>query len=305
MVDRLTGVSVFVEAAEAGGFAAAAQRLNLSRSAVGKSIARLEERLGARLFHRTTRSQALTEDGQVFYERCLRALAEIRDGEAMLDSGRRDVSGRLRVTMPALFGRACVAPLLLKLAAQHPALELELNFNDRRVDLIEEGYDLAIRNGALESDMNLITRRVAQQRMTVCAAPAYLREHGAPLTLAALADHQAILYGRSGQPRSWLFPVMGGPSVEIMPRSRFIFDALDAVADAAVAGAGLAWMPCWLVADRVRRGELIRVLTEHPGLVFDVHALWPRSPLQPLRVRAAIDILVANLSRLMSNEVGL
>ncbi|MBP0578810.1 LysR family transcriptional regulator [Labrys sp. LIt4] len=304
-MDRLNGVSVFVEAVEAGGFAAAAQRLNLSRSAVGKSIARLEERLGARLFHRTTRSQALTEDGQVFYERCLRALAEIREGEALLDSGRRDVSGRLRVTMPALFGRVCVAPLLLRLAAQHPALELELNFNDRRVDLIEEGYDLAIRNGTLESDMNLITRRVALQRMTVCAAPAYLREHGAPLTLAALADHQAILYGRSGHPRSWLFPVQSGPAIEIMPPSRFIFDSLDAVADAAVAGAGLAWMPCWLVAERVRRGELIRVLTEHPGLVFDVHALWPRAPVQPLRVRAAIDLLATNLSRLMSNEVGL
>src|SRR5271154_893835 len=110
MTDRLAGVNVFVEAVEAGGFSAPAPRLNLSRSAVGKTIARLEDRLGTRLFHRTTRSQSLTEDGQIFYERCQRALAEIRDGEAMLDSGRREVSGRLRVSMPALFGRHCVAP---------------------------------------------------------------------------------------------------------------------------------------------------------------------------------------------------
>lgn len=305
MVDSLTGVSVFVETVEAGGFAAAAQKLHVSRSAVGKSIARLEQRLGARLFHRTTRSQALTEDGQVFYERCLRALAEIRDGEAMLDSGRREVGGRLRVTMPALFGRACVAPLLLRFAAQHPALDLQLNFNDRRVDLIEEGYDLAIRNGTLDSDANLITRRIAEQRMTVCASPSYLKAHGTPLTLKALADHQAVLYGRSGQPVPWRFPVAGGPAIEIVPRSRYLFDSLDAVADAAVAGAGLSWLPCWLVAGHVRRGELIRVLTEHPGEVFDIHALWPRAPLLPMRVRAAIDILAANLSRLMSNEVGL
>lgn len=305
MADRLTGVSLFVETAEAGGFSAAAERLNLSRSAVGKAIARLEERLGTRLFHRTTRSQSLTEDGQIYYERCLRALAEIRDGEALLESGRREVGGRLRVTMPALFGRVCVAPLLLKLAAQHPALELELNFNDRRVDLIEDGYDLAIRNGALESDTHLVARRIAQQRMTVCASPVYLQKHGAPLTLTALADHQAVLYGRSGEARSWLFPMGNAPAVEVMPKSRFIFDSLDAIADAAMAGVGLTWLPCWLVAERVRNGDLIRVLTDHPGLVFDVHAVWPRTPLLPMRMRAAIDFLVANLSRLMSNEVGL
>ncbi|WP_413993246.1 LysR family transcriptional regulator [Labrys okinawensis] len=305
MTDRLTGVAVFVEAVEAGGFAAAAQRLNLSRSAVGKTVAKLEERLGARLFHRTTRSQSLTEDGQIFYERCLRALAEIRDGEAMLDSGRREVSGRLRVSMPALFGRHCVAPLLVKLAAQHPRLELNLNLSDRRVDLIEDGFDLAIRNGALESDAGLTTRRIAQQRMTLCASPAYLREHGVPQTIAALHEHDAVMYMRAGQPRAWLFPVPEGAPLEIMPRSRFQFDALDVIADATVAGMGIAWLPCWLVAGPVRRGELVRVLTDVPGLLFDVHALWPRSPHLPLRVRAAIDALAANLSRVMGNEIGL
>jgi DNA-binding transcriptional LysR family regulator len=305
MTDRLTGVAAFVEAVDAGGFAAAAQRLNLSRSAVGKTIARLEERLGARLFHRTTRSQSLTEDGQIFYERCLRALGEIRDGEAMLDSGRREVSGRLRVSMPALFGRYCVAPLLTKLAIQHPRLELDLNFTDRRVDLIEDGYDLAIRNGVLESDVNLITRRIAQQRMTLCASPAYLRERGTPLTIAALRDHDAVIYARAGQPRPWLFPIADGTPIEVMPRSRFRFDALDAIADATIAGIGLAWLPCWLVAEPVRRGDLVRVLTDNPGLVFDVHALWPRSPHLPLRVRTAIDALAANLSRVMGNEIGI
>src|SRR5882757_11056332 len=129
MIDRLTGVGIFVETVEAGGFSAAATRLNLSRSAVGKTVARLEQRLGVRLFHRTTRSQSLTEDGQAFYERCLKALEEIRQGEAMLESGRREVAGRLRVSMPVLFGRRCAAPLLVGLARRHPKLELELNFS--------------------------------------------------------------------------------------------------------------------------------------------------------------------------------
>src|ERR1700730_11614079 len=170
MSDRLTGVSVFVEAVEAGGFSAAALRLNLSRSAVGKTIARLETRLGTRLFYRTTRSQNLTEDGHAFYERCLRALDEIRMGEAMLDSGRREVVGRLRVSMPVLFGRHCVAPLLTDLARRHPKLELDLDFSDRLVDLMEDGFDLAVRNGAPGEGAGLMVRRLAYQRMTVCAS---------------------------------------------------------------------------------------------------------------------------------------
>jgi DNA-binding transcriptional LysR family regulator len=162
--DRLNGVSVFVEAVEAGGFSAAALRLNLSRSAVGKTIARLEGRLGVRLFHRTTRSQSLTDDGQAFYERCLRALEEIRAGEAMLESGQQEATGRLRVSMPVQFGRRCVAPILSHLAEKHPRLELDLNFSDRLVDLLEDGFDLAIRTGPLDQSAGLMTRRIAYHR---------------------------------------------------------------------------------------------------------------------------------------------
>ena len=140
MTDRLKGISVFVTAVEAGSFSLAASRLHLSRSAVGKTIARLEQRLAVRLFHRTTRSQSLTDDGALFYERCLRALEEIRSAETLLESGKQQVSGRLRVSMPVLFGRMCIAPLLTGLAREHPGLELELSFNDRIVDLIEDGF---------------------------------------------------------------------------------------------------------------------------------------------------------------------
>lgn len=295
MSDRLNGVSVFVEAVEANSFSAAAQRLNLSRSAVGKTIARLEDRLGARLFHRTTRSQTLTEDGQAFYERCLRALEELRAGEAMLESGRKDVAGRLRVSMPVLFGRRCVAPILLKLAGEHPKLELDLNFTDSRVDVVEDGFDLAIRNGSLGEWPGLMTRRLAHQRMTVCASPDYLRTHGVPKTREELLDHHAILYARSGQVRSWLFPVEGGPDMEILPRSRMRFDDLEMIADAGVAGLGLIWLPCWLVQERVRAGSLVRLFDNERRLSFDCHAVWPQTPHLPLRVRLAIDALAAGL----------
>jgi DNA-binding transcriptional LysR family regulator len=300
MSDRLNGVSVFVETVEAGGFAAAAARLRLSRSAVGKTIARLEIRLGARLFHRTTRSQSLTEDGQAYYERCLRALEEIRTGEAMLDSGRREIAGRLRVSAPVLFGRRCVAPILTGLARQHPKLELHLNFCDRLVDLMEDGFDLAIRNGAPGGGSGLMIRRIAYQRMTVCAAPAYLDARGTPRTVQDLNDHDAIAYGRSGYDRSWLFPVEGAPPIAIMPKARLRFDDLEAIADAAVAGMGLAWLPCWLIRERVVSGALVRVLDDRPGLVFDTHALWPQTPHLPLRVRLAVDTLAKALPNIMS-----
>jgi DNA-binding transcriptional LysR family regulator len=299
MSDRLTGVSVFVEAVEAGGFSAAAERLNLSRSAVGKTIARLEMRLGARLFHRTTRSQNLTEDGHAFYERCQRALDEIRTGEAMLDSGRREIAGRLRVSMPVLFGRHCVAPVLTELARRHPKLELDLDFSDRRVDLLEDGFDLAIRNGALGEGAGLMARRLAYQRMTVCAAPAYLQAHGAPRTPGEIGDYDAIAYGRSGRILPWSFPRDKAPPVIVTPRTRLRFDDLEAIADAAVAGMGLAWLPCWLIRGRGASGELVRVLEDWPGAVFDIYTVWPQTPHLPLRVRVAVDTLAKALPKLM------
>ena len=299
MSERLSGVAAFVEAVEAGGFAPAAARLGLTRSAVGKTIARLEARLGVRLFHRTTRSQSLTEDGQMFYERCVRALAELEAAEAALESGRAEPAGRLRVTAPVIFGRHCVAPVLLDLVRRHPALELDLSFSDRPADLIEDGFDLAVRNGGLPDQAGLIGRRVAGQRMTVCASPAYLDRHGRPLRLEDVTGHQAVLYGRGDRSRRWLFPTPGGPHREITPAHRIRFDDLQAIADAAVAGLGLAWLPCWLVREPVAAGQLEQVLTDLPGLVFDTHLIWPQAPHLPLRVRAAIDALATELPKMM------
>lgn len=298
MSDRLSGVAVFVEAVEAGSFAAAASRLHLSRSAVGKAVAKLETRLGTRLFHRTTRTQSLTEDGQAFYESCLKALAEIRAAEDMLDSGKREAAGRLCISLPVLFGRRCAAPVLVTLARQYPKLAFDLSFSDRPVDLVEEGFDLAIRNGPIGSGDGLIARRLANQRMTVCAAPDYLAIHGPPLSLDDLARHVAVTYGRGGMSKGWLFPQGAGAPRQAVPPSRLRLDDLDAIADAGAAGLGLVWLPCWLVHDRIQRGELIHVLTDQPMLEVETHALWPRNPHMPYRLRVTIDALAANLSTL-------
>ncbi|ODT98771.1 MAG: LysR family transcriptional regulator [Rhodospirillales bacterium SCN 65-16] len=295
MSDPLTGVSVFVQAVESGSFAMAATRLGLSRSAVGKTIARLEQRLGVQLFHRTTRSMSLTDDGQALYEHAARALEALRSAEAMLETGRREVAGRLRVSMPVLFGRRCVAPILSRLTRLHPGLELDLHFSDRPVDLTGDGFDLAIRNEPFAEISGLLTRRLARQRMTVCAAPAYLEAHGTPRTIADLGDHATIAYGRGERIRSWLFPRDADAPEEFIPLGRMRFDDLEAIADAATAGFGLAWLPCWLVRDRVASGELVRLLPDRPGLEFQINAVWPGPARLPLRVRVAIDVLAAEL----------
>ncbi|HII3081126.1 TPA: LysR substrate-binding domain-containing protein, partial [Enterobacter hormaechei subsp. steigerwaltii] len=303
MTDTLKDIPVFVASVEAGSFAQAAVRLHLSRSAVGKSIARLEERLGVRLFHRTTRSQRLTDNGALFYERCLRALEEIRGAESQLETGKHQVNGRLRVAVPVLFGRQCIAPLLIELAQEHPGLELEMSFSDRVVDLVEEGFDMAVRNGALADSSVLVARRLGEHRMVLCAAPDYLLKNGQPQTVDDLRQHTAINYTRAGRVLPWQLMDYDGTSRTFIPRSSLNMDDLQAICDAALAGHGLAWLPCWMVIKEIQQGDLVPLLKQAPDVRFDVHAVWQQTPHLPLRVRIAIDMLVKRLPAVMSLEL--
>ncbi|MBS9477349.1 LysR family transcriptional regulator [Ancylobacter radicis] len=297
MSEVLAGIDVFVAVVESGSFSAAAGRRGLTRSAVAKTVARLEARLQLRLFHRTTRSQTLTEDGQLYYQHCLRALDELRVARTALDSGRHAAVGRLRVTAPLLFGRRCVAPILADLVARHPRLTIDVHFSDAVVDVLADGYDLAIRNGAPGAlhGTGLTTRTLGQQRMVVCAAPAYLDVHGTPADLADLKDHAAIVYAVDGGVKPWEFPQADGPPLTATPPSRLRFDDLEAIADAATAGHGLAWLPCWLIRDRVTAGALVPLLKALPARIFSTQALWPAGPHMPLKLRVALDALAAGL----------
>ncbi|MBW9107450.1 LysR family transcriptional regulator [Paraburkholderia phenoliruptrix] len=290
-------MQLFVEVVEAGGFAKAGERLSLTRSAVGKAIARLEERLGVQLFQRTTRSQSLTEDGQQYYERCLRAIDELRAGETMLENGRREVIGKLRVTLPVLFGRHCVAPILRSYARQHPKLELELSFSDRQVDMIAEGFDVAVRNGRLGNGSTLHARRLVSQRKVLCASPAYLAAWGEPRTLADLTDHDLLPYWRNDHGLVWQLPDATGALVDVPVISRLRFDDLEVIADAAVEGMGLAWLPYWLIRERMQQGELVEIWGDRPSAAMECYAVWPAAQYLPLRSRLAIDVLAAELEK--------
>jgi DNA-binding transcriptional LysR family regulator len=296
MTDLFVDVPTFCAVVEAGGFSAAGRRLHLSRSAVGKAIARLERRLHVRLFHRTTRSQTLTEVGQAFYEHCQRASAELLAGKALLESGQTTVTGRLRVSLPVLFGRLCVAPILLRLADSQPELELDLEFSDRPVDLMADGYDLAVRMGRLGDSPGLTVRRVASERMSIFAGPAYLERHGRPSCLADLTQHQAVAYGWRGRVQAWLIPGQTSEPRTICPPTRLRFNDLGAIVDAAVRGFGLAWLPDWLVSDQVKSGTLLPILAETAYHVFPIHAVWLETPYLPRRIRVAIDAIAADLS---------
>lgn len=304
ITDSLSGINAFVQSVDSGSFALAAKRLHLTRSAVAKTIARLEERLGTRLFHRTTRTLNLTEDGQAFYERCVRALAELEAGHAALESGRREPTGLLRVTAPLLFGRYAVAPALLQLSDAHPRLSVDLSLSDNVVDIVGSGYDLAVRIGALPDSATLVSRRLGVQRMLICASPHYLAKHGAPKTVDQLSGHRAIAYGQNGNPVPWPLRDDNGRTREVAVDARLCFDDLQAIADAAAGGHGLAWLPCWLASSYLKRGELIQVLDCAHTASVDVHVLWPQTRHLPAKTRSAIDILVEEVPISLNSLAG-
>jgi len=302
MVDRLSGIAVFVQAVEAGSFARTAERMHLSRSAVAKSIARLEERLGVRLFHRTTRSQSLTDEGQAYYERCLRALDELESGEAAVNAGRSVPSGRVRLSMPVLFGRRCVAPVLVRLAQRYPALELTVSFTDRVVDLVDEGVDLVIRSGPLLDSSGIVARRLGVQEASLYAAPAYLAHYGEPLTIADLESHRAILYGRGNRDTTLKIRDEDGRLRDVVVSHQLRFDDLEAIAEAALDGAGLARLPSWSIAEHVAQGRLAPVLKEASRVTFDMHLMWLASRHLPQRLRVVIDELMASVPSLLTES---
>lgn len=290
--ERLNGIRAFVQAADAGSFSRAAVQLGLSKSTVGKAIARLEQRLQVRLFQRTTRSLALTEEGRAFHESCTRALAELEGAEAVLAARAQVPTGRLRVDLPVLFGRRWVLPALLDLATRHEALEIEAAFSSRRADFTEDRIDLAVRIGDLDDTTGLTARRLGLQRLVLCASTAYLARHGRPAAVGDIARHQGIAVLRDHRADPWLLAEGGKPPRPVAPPGRLRLGSVDAVADAALAGHGLAQLPLWLVADDLRRGALEAVLPdcEPPGL--PIHALWPTAQPMTARLRTAIDALV-------------
>lgn len=281
MRDDLNAIPVFVTVVESGNFASAAAILHVTRSAVGKTIARLEARLGVALFQRTTRRQLLTEEGEQFYLQCREALERIREAEETLQRGKDEVQGRLRVSLPVLFGQRCVAPLLFRLSQRYPLLKLELHYSDRQVNLLEEGFDLAVRIGSLANTGSLRARALGEHGMVLCAAAEYLRQQPAPQTIAGLNEHRTLGYLHNGQLQKWqLYDPQQG-DVRFSPQTWLIQDDFAAIAAAVQQGMGIAWLPDWLVAQALADGTLQQVLAPSAQVRFAIHAVWPEGPWLP------------------------
>lgn len=291
-LENLSGIATFVVAARAKSFTQAAELLGVTKSAVGKSIARLEARLGTKLFHRTTRQIALTADGEAYFNSCANALNEISSAERLLISGHQQPSGRLRIDMPASFGRRVLLPVLLKIADAHPHLQFTMTFTDYLVDPIEEGIDLTIRFGELRDSSGLIARQLTRQKQVICAAPSYLATHGEPQTLEDLQEHHCIRGYRRGQPLSWSVSEINGKPLRITPPATHQFNDGDAILSAALAGLGICQLPISLVREHLEGGKLRSILEEYVGPEVGVHAIWPYTRHLLPKVRCVVDELV-------------
>ncbi|MEI4472261.1 LysR family transcriptional regulator [Frigidibacter sp. MR17.24] len=290
-LERLTGLVAFARAGSLGSYSAAARSLSVSPSAVSKSVRRLETQLGVALFTRTTRSLVLTPEGQALHDRALRLIEAAEDIEQTAGALRAAPSGRLRIAAPLALGIHVIAPLLPAFRRAHPKVRVELRLNDRLVDLIEEGIDVAIRIGDL-ADSRLLSRVLMRQRLCCFAAPSYLAGRAAPRRPADLAGHEmvALRYQGSGRLMRWSFAGRGGP-VEIRPDAGIVVDASDALVSALVAGAGIGMTSTVLARPHVARGALVPVLEDHAVEGRAITAVYPESRRANPAVRAFLDFL--------------
>jgi DNA-binding transcriptional LysR family regulator len=287
-VNKLQAIKAFTHVAERRGFTAAAKKLGMSASAVTKSIARLEDELGTQLFNRTTRRIALTDSGQDFYERCVRILTELEDAETSIRESTATPQGRVRIVMPFSFGRVTFVPMLPEFYRRYPDIVLDVSFSDRAVDLIQEGYDLAVRTGDL-SDSRLIRRVLTKGPMLTVAAPKYLDLHGRPKTPADLVKHNCVL-GRFGP--EWTFRNGSGGHINVRVNGNVWLWSGDAVREAAVAGVGIARSTRWLFRKDLEAGLVESVLEDYAVDGVPVSVLYPAKRHMARKLAAVIEFLV-------------
>lgn len=289
-MDTLTSMKVFATVVDAGSFAGASARLDLSRAMVSKHMAHLESHLGTRLLNRTTRRLSLTESGSAYFERCQHILKDMEEAELAATELTSVPRGTLRLTAPLVFGVLHIAPLIADYLAIHPEAKLDFTLDDRNIDLVNEGYDLAIRIGNL-AESGLIARRFARDSLVVCGSPEYFRRNGVPRVPEDLAKHSCLGYSYEESVNEWLFS--GGDGEHRVSVSGNVrANNGDLLRVAALGGAGIIMQPRFLVGADLRAGKLLAVLTQYESRELGIYAVYPSRRFLSAKVRTFIDFLV-------------
>ena len=289
-MNEFSQISAFVAVVECQSASKAAEKLGVAVSAVSRRLKELESGLGVQLLQRTTRKMHLTEAGEKFYRRCNRLLEDFDEAKQEASSAATELGGTLKIATPLSFGVAHLSPAIAAFMHLHPQIKIDLDMSDRRIDLVEEGLDLAIRIGTLE-DSSLMAKRLASVRHVVCASPSFWQQHGEPATPEALTQLPALCYGNLSQPDVWNYRDLEQNKVSIKVPVRMQATNGDALVEAAVAGLGVLCEPSFIVHGAVERGLLTPVLMDYQWYSMNIYAVYPQTRFVPARVRAFIDFL--------------
>lgn len=291
----LNCLPIFVAVIEQGNFSAAAKRLHLTRSAVSKSISRLEKMLGIALFQRSTRHQVLTDEGMIFYEYSVKALESIHHVQSYLESGKLEVKGKVSITLPQLLGSLYITPILVDLMEQYPELQVEIILSDAIIDLPREGVQVAVRVGEIADSSQFIAHQIGNHRMTLCASPQYLANKGEPSTIDELKDHCLIAYAQSGKVIPWYFYDTKQKQSVYLPSSRLIMNDLQTMIPAVLRGFGIAHLPNWLIKSQIQQGLLVEILPKYQSINYPISVVWPKTHSLPVKTRVVIDAIRQHL----------
>lgn len=293
-MNRFDAMGVFVAVVEAGSLSAAADRLNLAKSAVSRRMAELENHLGVQLLTRTTRKQALTDTGRAYYQQCQRILNDVAELESSIAQQTSALKGRLRIAVPLTFGIYHLTPAINDFVVRHPGIEFDLDFNDRLVDLVHEGFDMSLRIGKLENS-SMIARRLAPIHHVVCASPAYLQKFGKPGHPHDLRRHRVLHYSNLPD-ASWRYRRRDGAEGAVTVAVRTLANNGDFIRCAGIAGHGILMLPTFVVHQSLRDGSLVPLLTDYIWRGVQAYAVYPPTRHLSVRMRAFIDFLVQRFS---------
>ncbi|MEH2386105.1 MAG: LysR family transcriptional regulator [Nostoc sp.] len=303
-MDKLKSLMIFMRSAQCGSFSEAARQLGMAPSAVSRAVLRLEDELGVRLLGRTTRSLTLTKDGNRFYQRAQQILNDLEEAELEVKQSQSAPIGTLRLDLSFTFGKLHIVPALLQFATQYPELKLNVSFNDRLVDLTEEGIDATVRIG-MSSDSSLIMHHLATAHYTTCASPQYLAQHGTPTTPKELLQHRCVnfIFPQSRQEHKWKFE-QNGKALDLSVDSYLLFDNSEVILEAVIQGAGIVQLPKFIAAKAIARGDLQPILQSYaPQAGLPIAVLYLQRRYLSAKVRVFVEFMIGLAAALKQTDV--